>query len=110
MNANKHTPGPWNHGTSDIPGTQIAICGETPNRTHCTVARLVCSDVGEIAYGECMANARLIAAAPELLAALNGILDNNGARGKFDACALMQHTADAERTIAKATETKENYR
>lgn len=55
----KHTPGPW-HVTA---ATYV-----TPGANRC-VANCAPADCG-ISYGEAQANARLIAAAPELLAQL----------------------------------------
>ena len=60
----KHTRGPWHIGLkksiyADRDGTQIAFC-----------------DIGTNFDDENLANARLIAAAPELLAALESLLEN----------------------------------
>jgi hypothetical protein len=60
----EHTPGPWTLEISDVPQTNKPFCG-------------ICgADGAGIVYatlrapGELIANARLIAAAPDLLAAL----------------------------------------
>ena len=55
-----HTPGPWNFAKSDIDG-RYSIYGNGP--------LAYCGDTGAV-DGDGEANARLIAAAPDLLAAL----------------------------------------
>lgn len=66
----KHTPGPWFH-YDDTPrrihGHEIAATGKT-------VARIYCTKGDE---AEDAANARLIAAAPDLLEALEWIVNNH---------------------------------
>jgi len=57
---NKHTPGPWHQ----LPGNNIVIESQSGNVALCNLARN--SD----------ADARLIAAAPELLEALNGLYED----------------------------------
>jgi hypothetical protein len=101
-----HTPGPWAHSINK-PGTAYDIKGD---------GRYVCSmswswhDSGAIfpAQRQSEANARLIAAAPELLAALvtvldeyNGVIDpdRNGLQG-FD---QYEEVVAARAAIAKAT-------
>lgn len=61
MSAPKHTPGPWRVWDEvaaevfpDLSGSRVAYCGSAADATH-------------------MANARLIAAAPELLAVLKDL-------------------------------------
>jgi hypothetical protein len=63
-----HTPGPWNLGDSDLPTSNISIHGGT--RKHTTIAKLVSADFVGMPIDEAMANARLMAAAPDLLEAL----------------------------------------
>ena len=85
-----HTPGPW------------AIGIETDNER----AQVIASDGGHIAYVECdpvLTNARLIAAAPELLAALQycfdcGFLTAHADDSEHDS----DQKAQAVRAIAKA--------
>lgn len=63
----KHTPGPWGHGNSDKPVSLMAVCfGDGAGGG--TIVRF--PTTGEISFNETMANARLIAAAPELLESL----------------------------------------
>ena len=80
----KHTPGPWIIGNPteihDVDGTRIVMCCQTSDD--------VTDDASE-------ANARLIAAAPELLEALKGVVRvADRATDEFDA---------ARAAIAKAT-------
>lgn len=58
--APQHTPGPWTQNGTDICGNE---------------AFLADADSGAFSHEECLANARLIAAAPDLLAALEAMLD-----------------------------------
>lgn len=84
-----HTPGPWFYSRN---GNPIYITGNW-DKVAGTYA-----DVAEIAQqeqSEAQANARLIAAAPDMLAALKAILDETGGMGgPFTA---------ARAAIAKAT-------
>lgn len=72
----KHTPGPWNaksaesHGTSVTGPSGISIAWSS---TSMTVGKEGSYSIG---YQEAAANARLIAAAPDLLAALKAILNH----------------------------------
>lgn len=66
----KHTPGPWGIGDSDLPVSQLAVMSRAnTGRKHSTIARVVNPDFVGMTPFEGEANARLIAAAPELLAA-----------------------------------------
>lgn len=101
----KHTPGPWFQGTGDhqycVYDKKVWINpdgsrgGETPNLV------VVVSPEGALA------DARLIAAAPELLEALEGMIEVYG--GACDSECLPKHSTELElidlaRTaIAKAT-------
>lgn len=67
MNNATHTPGPWEiskHGTPDY-APQFGIYAEGSQNDHCLVR-----------YDNAQANARLIAAAPDLLAACEAALDD----------------------------------
>lgn len=66
----KHTEGPWEHGTHFAGGTDI-LAGPIGSRV--VVARVI--DNSLLPFPEYVANARLIAAAPDLLAALSDLLD-----------------------------------
>lgn len=65
MNA-KHTPGPW----SEFGPGNPQVYGGDPVRRIAVLDRQTGASMDE-----CYANARLIAAAPELLAALEGVRD-----------------------------------
>jgi hypothetical protein len=70
MNASKHTPGPWVTRGQTVMGeygVQVAWCGEA---TTCSA-----DYVYSIDHEEAEHNARLIAAAPDMLAVLETILD-----------------------------------
>ncbi len=88
-----HTKGPWTLGTGSIPGSpkNHAVCSGP-----CIVANVV-SIISETRSSE--ANARLIAAAPELLEALETIA--GFAPGNGDVCEIIAKRARA--AIAKAT-------
>jgi hypothetical protein len=64
-NQPQHTQGPWYAHTT-------FISGETDN-----IAIAQCSYRGEVDLDEAMANAQLIAAAPDMLEALEGVLHHN---------------------------------
>lgn len=66
-----HTPGPWNLGNSDLPVSMVSIHGG--KRKHSTIARVVKPDFVGMSMDECLDNAKLIALAPEMLAALREI-------------------------------------
>lgn len=94
MNA-KHTPGPWAYiGNGDIVARSEKYCGGEKD----------IASVFMTTNDEDEANARLIAAAPDLLKALNEIvsqIDQGGSGGKVfsrDAC-----IAQARAAIAKVT-------
>ena len=68
---NKHTPGPWTHeGQGDITGIEDNGFGRGPVD--------VCSVYLRTVEGRHEANARLIAAAPDLLEALSEIINDGG--------------------------------
>jgi hypothetical protein len=84
----KHTPGPWRHVdqsemTPQEPfwiGAEHPVCGFVSH----AVVRSGCTESDEL--GDLEANARLIAAAPDLLAALQGVLRvADRATDEFDA-------------------------
>jgi hypothetical protein len=92
-----HTPGPW-----EVNGTTI----ETIASPSVVIGRAYDAEDsggGVESNSEAEANARLIAAAPELLAALRGLVeDYEGAYGGNDEDAPKALT-DARAAIAKAT-------
>ena len=95
----KHTPGPWNIGSSDLPVSGMSVHGG--NRQHTTIARLVDSSLVGMPFDENYANARLMSAAPDMLEALK----------RLEAVYRVSHSAktradcwrQARAAIAKAT-------
>lgn len=86
-----HTPGPWFHiGQGDV--VTMSKSGEVTG----DVAAAYCTHGPE---GE--ANARLIAAAPDLLRAAQNVLSHK--RGEDDWLILAIHCRELEEAIAKAT-------
>ena len=102
MNA-KHTPGPWNIGSSDLPVSRMSIhCKGHKDSCHSTVALMVSRGAIGISHDEEFANARLIAAAPDLLKALEdcvAVMDRELAGLKV----IQPELSAARAAIAKAT-------
>jgi hypothetical protein len=106
----QHTPGPWiaTVEDTDIPGVAVRFSIDTLDAGKISICKgqsqehLGADDA--IWMGECKANARLIAAAPELLAALQ--LAYRHLNGGADSLTATEH-AEAFRlsraAIAKAT-------
>lgn len=71
----KHTPGPWNVGTShgDASNRGVIIFAKGENKSIAFV-----STQSWCSHSESWENARLIAAAPELLEVLQGIMQGIG--------------------------------
>lgn len=101
-NMSDHTPGPWHIVTDEHGNTEII----TDSRPYiCTVAPGKCEDVT-------VANARLIAAAPELLEALMSILDyapemelciaSKYGGDSFTYVGFRGYIADAKAAVSKA--------
>lgn len=90
----KHTPGPWfieDGRTKKIDHLNVFhVNDKTPGAASSVIAKVTCRLTW---YEEQTANARLIAAAPDLLAALEALRE----RGHTDATWML-----AERAIAKA--------
>lgn len=97
-----HTPGPWilNHASIG----QASIESEQEHgvvNNGWIIARVYGYDP------ERHANGHLIAAAADLLAAINALLANDGSRGVFDAINLAYAHQLAEAAITKATTCEE---
>lgn len=88
----KHTPGPWNFAKSDIDG-RYSIYGNGP--------LAYCGDTGAV-NGDGEANARLIAAAPDLLVALKALV-GEADLGEVDLDDDRAKLEQARAAIAKAT-------
>ena len=102
----KHTPGPWI--------AQIPNIGEDPFERDergnqyweiKPAEMLFDGRYLDVTAWTSEANARLIAAAPELLEALQAILENDGGEGSkcFNAIRLFDAREEARAAIAKAT-------
>ena len=119
MSDTKHTPGPWSayRGAADwgMPGMDEIMAGGEPiaavyfNQPYCIGASR--KEIAERA--QAWANAKLIEAAPDLLAALEAAIDcgmvptSSAKEGGASAAARQVHVADQIRAaIAKATESK----
>ena len=121
----KHTPGPWHLGSVDRNGEDAHMCEvQTKYATKSRGADIACYDLIcrtwspkylaasiRLDRNTCIANARLIAAAPELLAALERCMDRLGIVIESDqengwpACEANDVAyAAARAAIAKATE------
>lgn len=104
MITSKHTPGPWLYGDYN------ELRADRPNDDECILIATVCDapfglDYGNQrtrphAAGEAQANARLIAAAPELLEALEAFMNACRVDGVPLGWGLVEHNARA--AIAKA--------
>ena len=90
----KHTPGPWTVSPSARASTLTRIFSVNEERLVASA-----SGPGLSESGEAEANARLIAAAPELLAALQTLVQMTGNAGQLER--FLDTTARA--VIAKAT-------
>ncbi len=93
----KHTPGPWVYSDEYYPHIQTES-GEALAKTDCSTTRKEWVDDPKV----CLANAHLIAAAPDLLASLCDVLSVARIKwGNLDPDANKVF-ADAEAAIAKA--------
>ena len=101
MSGHKHTPGPWHRGCEGSEVIQIVTVDESDNLQLCiaTVYKWVALNPKTQDSEEARANAYLIAAAPELLAALESVLEHADFMGGR---AQIAHTR-AKAAIAKAT-------
>jgi hypothetical protein len=90
-----HTPGPWAVGQTVNNFVQIVA----PEYRTLTDADHVVCELREWRQPRCDDNAKLIAAAPELLAALKALLDAQVCRDGGKDCAVCE---DAYAAIAKA--------
>jgi hypothetical protein len=70
----QHTPGPWHIGSGNGEGSIFAENGRMRLETRGTTLYPICHNVSTWNIDEDDANARLIAAAPELLSALETLM------------------------------------
>lgn len=100
MNA-KHTPGPWNTGQR---GRMLNV-----GHNGTLIATIDCRSQHPAVEAEAHANARLIAAAPELLEALHSALNIEGAAilgaqsGAWTGLDVQYHFGKIRAAITKAT-------
>lgn len=108
-----HTPGPWHLGRPDRDGEDAHMCEVMTKYTTASGAgTLPCYDIicrtwsphqlvasVRLTRSECQANARLIAAAPELLEALKLAVRQN----EHDMLMTGEELRNARAAIAKAT-------
>lgn len=102
LTANAHTPGPWKATHSD-PAEGVDCWWITANVLPSNGEKEICSVPS--GYRSVEANAHLIAAAPELLAALRGIVadDDAGVSLEDQRARWNDRMAAAKAAIAKAT-------
>jgi hypothetical protein len=94
-----HTPGPWR-----MDGTTVYALTDTKeqNRFWCSVQSVRRAEYGEASDAEVFANARLIAAAPDLLEALRWLAGCAGKLGVYPVRDLDEALERARAAIAKA--------
>ena len=102
--ADKHTPGPWRTGREDMQSYDGAT-GEPFASVYCDDERAEMHlgeklpyDIARTFGDECKANARLIAAAPELLESLKEFVG----LANFDADTVPKTTEEWDAMVAKA--------
>jgi hypothetical protein len=108
----KHTPGPWHQYIGYDTGNSIAVSYDVPNRgLRATICSMPSPDKEVHRTQEQInANAHLIAAAPEMLEALDDMVTEMYEQGLLDVLdessrafkVLKQRLANAEKAIAKA--------
>jgi hypothetical protein len=102
---NKHTPAPWHVGIGNGEGSIFSDSGRTRLEDGGTTLYPICSYNRGWNADEDAANARLIAAAPELLQALLSILEHSREFGDVEdhETMLVRIQDKARAAIAKAT-------
>ncbi|MDM8352859.1 hypothetical protein [Brevundimonas diminuta] len=101
----KHTPGEWRLDTGPS-GRAYGVSAVTPLGLRVPV--VVWRGIAKPASDEGQANARLIAAAPDLFEAVQALLNTSGARKSgYDAFEYSKAVALAENALSKATAQQE---
>lgn len=98
MRKTKHTPGPWAIGKNHDAESEDFIIRQGDDPDSPAIASAFVDHIG-LTEEESMANARLIAAAPELLAALERLVS---ACEKGDPETIAENVVFAKRNIRKA--------
>lgn len=95
MGKTAHTPGPWRHYKRDGSGHLRFVCGPHPRA--CALARIEPIPTKYLETETIDANARLIAAAPDLLEALEAFASHypKGINPMLDDAAAKAHAAIA---------------
>lgn len=106
MSKNNHTPGPWEVSFTDCLGRPASYCRIRPinKKMFGHFTSLEIATMNMMDEDEQQANARLISAAPELLAALDEL--TNGYAGNGWDVGLVTRLEKARAAIAKATDPK----
>lgn len=107
MTTTQHTPGPWHIGSGNGEGSIFAKNGRMRLETGGTTLYAICHNVSTWNIDEDNANARLIAAAPQMLEALQALMqqavkdaEHYAPDGNEPIWAFIMDASDA---IAKAT-------
>jgi hypothetical protein len=97
MQETRHTPGPWQSKSSD--GLRSFFIQAAPPNHRKDIADVWTMDVGEL---EARANAQVMAAAPDLLAALQNIYETLDKLAPCPEAVLDELAVTAQKAIAKA--------
>lgn len=110
MSDNKHTPGPWEYAPSTDahgpyvsgPYGDVADCYTMTNPNHAAVVNGGDSQPHHFCGEEADANARLIASAPELLEALEAMINNYVALANSGDCGNWDPEEEPQIIAARA--------
>jgi len=107
MSTTQHTPGPWHIGSGNGEGSIFAKNGRMRLETGGTTLYAICHNVSTWNIDEDDANARLIAAAPQMLEALQALMQQAVKDAEYYAPdgnePIWAFIMDASDAIAKAT-------
>ena len=96
----KHTPGPWTVGAKDRPRSDLSVCTQINGVT----VPIFYHDLSSFTYYTCAANARLIAAAPELLQSVNSLAEfiKFYSEQKIDGLTKIEHDFELDAVLNQA--------